>query len=340
LPGEESTPAKKTKASRVLACLLAAIVGVPLLTEAGLRVVLGIGNPVLVTADSACGYTLKPDQDVHRFFKHTHINHWGMRSDDIAETPAPGTLRILFVGDSITYGTSHLDQKDMFTEILRRDLSRIVHRPVEVLNASAGGWAIDNELSYLRSRGTFGAKIVVIVLNSGDLTQPRADISGIDSSFFVQRPSTAIGELRDRFRPLAPRRNDAREKAVGGSNAVVRGNLEDLDDMKSLAERKHARFVLVYIPFRNEVPLPSETPRKALADWTSRNHVLFIDLTGLEAQYGVRRITFEGIHLNKKGNALAASYLMEHWPLDEDSNDRLHTSMMCDGHDVLSKRGE
>jgi hypothetical protein len=136
----------------------AALVVLAALLEAMLRFGLGLGNPVLIAEDSACAYILKPDQDVFRFFSHTHVNHFGMRSDEVPALRDPHTLRILFVGDSITYGTSRIDQRQIFPEILHRDLRSIVQRPVEVLNASASSWAIDNELSYVRSRGRFSRK--------------------------------------------------------------------------------------------------------------------------------------------------------------------------------------
>lgn len=32
--------------------------------------------------------------------------------------PPPGVVRVLFVGDSITYGTTHVDQGKIFTQIV------------------------------------------------------------------------------------------------------------------------------------------------------------------------------------------------------------------------------
>jgi GDSL-like Lipase/Acylhydrolase family len=303
-----------TKAGKVLTCFLLLCISAPLVTEIALRYVLGLGNPVLIAPDSVCGYTLKPDQDIYRFFVHTHVNHWAMRSDDVPINPTPGTLRIIFLGDSITYGTSHVDQSDIFTGILHRELTKIARRPVEVLNASAGGWAIENELAYLRSRGTFGAALVVDVLNSGDLSQPPAELSSVDSDFFVKRPRTAIGELWDRFYPKTSR-TDASEMTEARNAAIMKQNVADLDEISALAEKNRARFVLVYIPFRADLPLPSEESRKVFAGWARKNGATFVDLTDLEAQYQAKRITFDGEHLNKQGNRLAASYLETHLPL-------------------------
>ena len=129
-------------------CLLviAVLLGI---TEGVLRFVFGLGNPVLIAPDSACEYTLKPNQRVHRFFVNTRTNRYGMRSDDVPPSRDPNRLRIMFLGDSLTYGTSRVDQSQIFTEILHRNLPSVVHKPVDVLNASAGAWAPDNEVSYI-----------------------------------------------------------------------------------------------------------------------------------------------------------------------------------------------
>lgn len=102
-----------------------------------MRVVFGLGHPIVVASDAACDYIEAPNQHTSRFFRMVDINKYGMRSAPFAAQPAPGVLRIMFVGNSVTYGTSRIGQADIFTQILRRELPPIAHRPVEVLNASA-----------------------------------------------------------------------------------------------------------------------------------------------------------------------------------------------------------
>ena len=83
--------------------------------EIGLRWVLGLGYPLLLRPDPMYGYMPAPNQDLHRFFSHIHINAYGMRSEDIEANKPPGTRRILFVGDSVLFGTTLVDQQRIFT---------------------------------------------------------------------------------------------------------------------------------------------------------------------------------------------------------------------------------
>ncbi|HEX3661075.1 MAG TPA: SGNH/GDSL hydrolase family protein [Acidobacteriaceae bacterium] len=301
---------------RVLLRLLILVLVLLAGAELTLRYVLGLGNPVLVAPDAACGYILKPNQDVERFFCHTQTNQYGMRSGPIQETPAPGTLRLFFLGDSVTYGTSRVDQSRLFTQILRRELPSVVHRPVEVLNASASAWAIDNELSYLRSRGTFHSDLVLLVLNSGDPGQPRAEIEQVGEDSTLHHSTTAIGELWIRW--FAPRilhigvRTDAGDQ-LNDSPAVIRANLADLDAMQTLTQSQHSRLAILYIPFRGEMPAPANQAQQVIASWSASHSVPVFDMTQVEAAYPTKEITLDGSHLNRQGNALVARAVEEDW---------------------------
>jgi hypothetical protein len=287
--------------------------------EAALRFGLGLGNPVLIEPDSACSYILKPDQDVRRFFVHTRINHYGMRSDGVTLPHKAGTLRLLFVGDSLTYGTTQVDQQKIFTEVLHRELPGIVHQPVEVLNASAGAWAPDNELSYIRSRGIFQSDLVLLVLNDGDLTQPRATIADVGDNLQQRRPLTAIGELYSRY--IRPRiahvtgKTDAGDIIAGNADEVLRANLQDLDSFSQLVRSQGARLVLIYIPFRKDIPQEAASSEEVLHEWSGARHVKMCDLTSAESPFSAEEITLDnGIHLNARGHLVVARAIEKSWP--------------------------
>lgn len=301
---------------RITAWIVAALLVLGVCTELLLRFALGLGNPVVVVPDAACAYTLAPNQHTWRFFCHTHTDQYGMRSNPFPPAPAPGTLRILFLGDSVTYGTSHVDQSRIFTELLRRGLPSVVHQPVEVLNASAGGWAIDNELSWLRSRGTFHASIVVLVLNSGDLGQPRAQIADVGEDTAQNHPTTAIGEVWTRF--LEPRLFRRAPHVDAGDIAkndpqTISENLAELDAFQKLAAGSGGRVALLYIPFRGEIPNPARKSEQTLIAWTAAHHVPFFDMTSVEAAWPVSSVSLDGDHLNVHGNQLIAAAVESEW---------------------------
>src|ERR1051325_4197749 len=131
------------KTGKKLVVGLIAVAGV---VEMLLRMIWGFGNPALVERDSSIGYLFRADQHVPRFGRTIAINCFHQRSDEVADQPGTQTLRFLFVGDSVTFGGAVLDQRQIFTELIKNRLNETER--AEVLNASAGGWAIGNELAY------------------------------------------------------------------------------------------------------------------------------------------------------------------------------------------------
>lgn len=323
MPGSDSQETiSATRANRsvwrVAAISLLGLVAFALVTEAGLRVILGVGDPILITPDSACAYITKPDQKVYRFFVHTYINHYGMRSDDVPPTRPAGVVRLLFVGDSLTYGTTHVDQSQLFTQIVGRGLPAIVHHPVEVLNASASAWAPDNEWEWLRSRGIFQSNFVMLVLNDGDLTQPRATIAQVGDDLPQTRPDFAIEELYTRFiRPRIfhiSRHSDAGDVVIP-DDVARRENLEDLDRFLALVNSQGGHMIMAFLPLRSDIPAQSTPAEGVIRTWTAKNDVPLIDLTAAVASHPVSEIClYDHTHFNRLGNAIIGQAILKLWP--------------------------
>ena len=297
------------------AALLAALVG----TEIFLRVYFGFARPLLYQADAACGFIVKPDQDIVRLRSHNFINHVSMRSPEFAEQPAPGTLRLLFVGDSVTYGTTYVTQDAIFPTRVAAELPAAVHQPVEVLNASAGGWGPGNEVAYLMSRGTYHANVVLMVWNTGDFGQPFAELPK-EVSFPTQNPATAIGEVWTRY---------AKPRLFGGGVAdpgslpsdsppeevaIAKQNMEKLAEAKAFADKSGVRFGMVFVPSGAAFQTPAHSAmRDRFIAWTVQNHVPLFDMTGPFSHEDASALWFDGIHLKPHGNEIVVREIVTHW---------------------------
>lgn len=112
------------------------------------------------------------DSDPRGYFDPTgglryRVNRWGFRGPDWEERKAPGTLRVLLLGDSFVFGEG-VRWEDTLGERLEALLTPALGAPVEVLGVAVGGWSTQDEIVYLRH---FGARfepdlvLVVYVLN-------------------------------------------------------------------------------------------------------------------------------------------------------------------------------
>lgn len=316
--GLPAKPRRRLRWGRILIALFLLTIAV----EIALRGIFGLGNPLLYKADPNCGYVAQPNQDIVRFFHRNAINSQSMRSPEFAAKPPANTLRVLCVGDSVTYGTTYVEQEQTFPTRLAALLLDAVHTPVEVLNASAGGWAPGNELGYLKSRGTFNAHVVLFIWNTPDVSQPFADFKP-SLSMPTERPRTAIGETWARYvKPRIFRGNAAPPdpgSVPGGTTdaAQVAANLQMLVDARELAEKGGAKFAVVFVPSPAEGwQTPAfEQDHARLAAFAAEKHIPLLDLTDAFRTQGWLALSVDGIHLKPEGNEVVAKEIARHWDM-------------------------
>lgn len=95
---------------------------------------------------------------------------------------------VLSQRDSVLNGGSFTDQRNIITELLKANLTN-AGTSVEVLNASAGSWAIENRIAYVRAFGTFDSDAIVLQVGTSDLIQPTSTGVVVGNLDFPDRPA-------------------------------------------------------------------------------------------------------------------------------------------------------
>lgn len=319
-PTPQSPPRHRLR-RLALGALVAAVV-LLIAAEITLRAVWGFGSPILYRADPDAGYIVTPNQHVRRFGKLNVTNSVGMRSPEIAPHKPPGITRVMFLGNSITYGTSQLDQSQIFTALLQARLPAVAHGPVEVLNASAGNWSPFNELGYLRSRGTFESDLVVQVIYTADLVHPMATL---DPNPFgpmpTSNPVSAIEELLIRYgRPWLynhwyhPENTPSPEDGPVDLTKVP-PLLEVLNETREICVKAGARYAIVFTPDRLWANRPDWLAvKKLFDDWAQARHVPVLDMTDEFLSQPPGYVFIDTRHLEPGGHELIARRVIENWP--------------------------
>lgn len=300
-----------TRLGTVIASFMLAI-------EISLRLIFGLGSPLLYQQDVACGYLPQPDQNINRFFAHNQINHFSMRSPDIDVHRAAGHERVLLLGDSVLYGTTYVDQSAIFSSLLANLLPSIEHKPVDVLNASAGGWGIANEVGYLTTRGTFDANLVLIVLNTTDPSQPMSQFEP-GMNFPQSRPWSAIGEAWSHY--VFPRLVHRALPGDAGTSvpekedatATILDNLRLLKQAQLFCKKSGAIFGVVYVPFVGWKGDFAERAHAEIVTWTADEGALLFDTAPVLSGENPAAVTFDGMHLRPRGHELVAKEIMRTW---------------------------
>ena len=231
-----------------------------ILAEVGSRVFFGLGSPPLVYANTKFGYAFRPNQSLKRFGHPISYNEQGLRSEPLR--PTTGTAyRILCVGGSVTNGGALVDQADTYPYQLERILSAKGDK-AQVLNASAVGWTLMNEYSFLEDKGIFGARVVVLEVGTRTLYPGTATsfAVGADPNLPDHNPPLAMLEAIDRY--LLPRilrklgMSSAEAPQVWSDRSVTLENyqrgLGTLKAMVALVSRFGAKPIILLTPDKDE----------------------------------------------------------------------------------------
>lgn len=305
--GANETPRRHLGKLLLATVLLTALLAV---AEILCRTVLGLGDPPLSQADPQIEYLFKPSQTVHRFHHLIHINAWSMRSDDFpAHKASPDEIRVMVIGDSVVYDGVQIDQEDIATEVLKRDLQRDLKHPVVVGNIAAKSWGPPNELAYVRRFGLFDADKVVLVLSSHDYADvPTFDpVVDVDPDYPGHKPLLALSELFTRYVPryihaLSGRSEVPAEDKVPTQKDISWGLFSERDLIR-LVEKSGAKILLAQMLERGEIdghPKPGNAMIRQVAE-SEQVPVLNIGQLFEQSVHSGANPYLDNIHPNKLG---------------------------------------
>jgi lysophospholipase L1-like esterase len=184
-----------------LALALAAVCLVLGAAEVTLRL-LGVGQVMTYQADPRYGYLMRPSQRVSTWGEVIEINSLGLRGPELQDPKPPGALRLLFAGDSVTYGGGYIPEPQLFVRVVESLAAQDGLR-VESVNVSAPGWSPGNWAAWLRAHGTLDADLIVPVLPAIDLRRhfSTAEQVGLVEQAPLLRLTTLWLKIRSRSIP-------------------------------------------------------------------------------------------------------------------------------------------
>ena len=309
------------KKGTIICCCLLLIIA---LTELVLRFVFGFCDAVLYQSSAAYEYIAQPNQQRYRFFSHIDYNSYSQRSEE----PDSTKTIVLGLGDSVIFGGTMLDQDSIATTLFSKETE------MQMLNISSGSWGPDNCAAYLKEKGTFGAKAMVLVCSSHDAFDVMSHIPvvGIYPNYPDKQYKFAIWEVIDRY--LIPRIKvyfsgkqlldpDAQvvknvkseERRVKNSNAARDEGVAQkalnfdpgFDQLLQISEEKHIPFFIYLHPEVGEVMSRKyKEGGLMIMEWAKSHHVKLID--GLNEGVTVDMYR-DVIHLNEKGQRNLANSL-------------------------------
>lgn len=334
---ESSVPAKRSSRLKRWLQNLALAAGTFLfcavLLELALRVA-GFGNLEIYEPNPALYWRLKPNQNCFTKIDHkpVHINAHGTRGPDFADAKPPGTLRILSLGDSRTFGWGLTDE-ETYSRRLERALQAHAgsSRKIEVINAGVNAWSFPQMLVYFREFGLKWQPDAVILADANLWTQ----FSEKNSSEFVKKFMGRVRlknflrrfaayhffievQLQDfyqrhrsKFIPVDPQQDTMfKEQQQNDPDALFRGAIQGLCE---LAQRHGVKPVLLFQPVLGDLSSTNLSRvlvvKRAVAE---KLHVPLVDITPEVSSEGkALYLDADPVHLNARGNEIISRKLFE-----------------------------
>jgi len=240
------------------------------------------------------------------------VNRDGLRDRDHAVENPGGAYRIVFLGDSVTFGWN-LSRAYSYPAMTERLLTE-QGREVEVFNVALPGWSTRQQrIAYRRIVRKYHPDHVLLALCLNDVAEMLNNLSRPHPILAVafrhsnllrallRAPEREIGRVEELFLLPEPAR-------------VRRGWAMTLEEIRALAaevQEDGARFTLLVFPFRFQVEegAPSPLPQRRVAQFSHENEIHHLDLLPALRSLGVAAF-IDYDHLSPQGARLVARTLV------------------------------
>lgn len=260
---------------------------------------LGLGKVVVYDSHPIYGFRPQPDQHVTRRGHTVEINSDSLRAHpDWNHTAAD--KRILFLGDSVTYGGSYIDNEQLFSRHAAEALNLIDG------NAGVNAWGVLNVHALVNTMSFLPAATYVTVLPEGDFYRGLNRIGG--QPFWTRQPQYALEEiLYYGLYKLNLRMNGSfslHALPLSEQHLIVNLAANKLKEMDALIKSKGYQHFIFITPSREQVKSEMDTDpfiQQALKKNQVNVHYLLDDV---KKQDHVDSLFYDTIHLTEAGHAV------------------------------------
>jgi lysophospholipase L1-like esterase len=276
----------------------------------------GLGKPIIYKYSPIYGYELHANQVITRKNNIIKINESGMRSNynwknNVAD------YKILFIGDSITYGGSIVSNSDIFSEKTCEKLKIINNKKYICGNLAVNGYSIESINRKIKYKKFNDEDIIIIVLIANDIErgilhlgmQPYWDNQ--ISNFYPALTELSMFYI-DKFRIKLRYKNINSEldgysnKELGDKKILLQYYNDIIQELKLTLINNNKKFIIIYSPGKEE--FLQNDKYAEIKKIIKKNFPDYIDLSKL--LFNVQdKIYYDNIHLNNYGHEIYAKII-------------------------------
>jgi lysophospholipase L1-like esterase len=342
--GTRRAPALRALAARRAAPLvLLGVLGLLaplLLLDLGLRPFIE-PKTTLFVPDPELGWRPRPGARAEWGHVRVEINAKGLRGPEVGWTKPAGVFRVLYLGDSVTFGYGLERVEDTYPHLVGVDLEGRLGTPVDTVNSGVGGWSPWQQLGYLQREGLrYQPDLILVGFVLNDVTEKFSltNFGGAEAGWQLDRTarsrldawlsrSALVSFARDGFATwrfgsdvfLGAQRYEAEE--VQWLAAHARGErlrrawaitFENLEAIFQVAAEQEIPAALVVFPFafQLEDPIATSEPQAMLREFAQTRGIPLLDLLpGLAAAEDA--LFLDASHLSANGSRVTAAAIAE-----------------------------
>ncbi|MFN7976023.1 MAG: SGNH/GDSL hydrolase family protein [Acidobacteriota bacterium] len=303
----------------------------------------------LFVADEVLGWRMRPNVEELWGGVIVRTNGRGLRGPDVAMPKPKGTARILYLGDSVTFGYMLERDEDTYVAQAESLLKERLGRPVDSVNSGVGGYSEWQELAYLQRDGLAlepDAVVLGFVLNDVTEKLELYRYGGFDEGFALRNSYSswldrlqsevslleALHRLKVRSRYGSASAREAKKKEAltvpsliyhPGDPCVREAWKLTLPSIEKIYDACHARHIpvlLVVFPYTFQFRRDAGdllAPQAVLREHAAAHGVPFLDLypafvENVDREGGTARdLFFDYNHPNARGFRVTAQAVAE-----------------------------
>jgi lysophospholipase L1-like esterase len=266
----------------------------------------GLGNPILFYANASYRFAPQPNQQqLRRRGATVTIDSKGLRST--TDWTDPADAKLLFIGDSVTWGGTYIDDRDTFSDGVCRRLAEQTGKRYGCGNAGANQYGTDNMAERVRFKNVDDESILVVTLIAHDAVRGLVDAEG--RYFFMQRPPPPFRALWEAttfltwtfykaLRPQSYRSDD--------DLRVAERSLENLFAAIRETQRPGRKVLIVLSPIKAELDGRESPFTKHVRSVLARSEFDWLDLHAAVSEALTPDFYYDQIHLDVRGHAFFA----------------------------------
>jgi lysophospholipase L1-like esterase len=274
---------------------------------------IGLGQTPSYDKDFLYGYSLKPNQDLKRINEaRVKINSMGVRSsyENIENLDV-----ITFFGDSVTYGGSYIDNNQLFSEKVCKNLNK---KKMKFFCANAGvnAYSISNMVYRARYDERLKTDIYVFLVITGDFIREYRNSD--TAHFYLNRNNGFFSAIKEALNFLITKHDlkkklgkkiinspEEKNRLENSEKNLVNFNIQLLNDEVKRLTKNNKKVLIFYWPDKYK-----KIKNEMLEDKILNQVIGIKNLSNYGKIYD--DFYYDGIHLSDKGHDFVGKIISKH----------------------------